>query len=111
MNQTYAAKHYSPTEIILNYLYSSYEENYFFDVGKTVDNIEYVVAIPKGNWNRYIFEMDQEMIQKFLFIMFILAVIVFSLMGFIFSQRIASPVAEVIGGVKRLSSGDYKIEL
>ncbi|MGO1919217.1 MAG: sensor histidine kinase [Alkalibacterium gilvum] len=104
-----AAKHYAPTELILNYLFSGYEENYFFDVGKTVDNIEYVVAMPKGNWNRYIFEMDQEMIQKFLFIMFILAVIVFSLMGFIFSQRIASPVAEVIGGVERLSAGDYKI--
>ncbi|MDN6318044.1 MAG: hypothetical protein L0J59_11315, partial [Lactococcus lactis] len=62
-----AAKHYAPTELILNYLFSGYEENYFFDVGKTVDNIEYVVAMPKGNWNRYIFEMDQEMIQKFLF--------------------------------------------
>ncbi|GEK90739.1 sensor histidine kinase [Alkalibacterium kapii] len=104
------AEHYSPTEITFMHLYSGYEKNYLFNVGKTTDNIEYIVAIPKGSWNRYIFEMDQEMIKKFLFTMFFLAVIVFSLMGFIFSQRIASPVAKVISGVERLSAGDYKTE-
>lgn len=104
----HAAEHYSPTELTSMRFSSSYKPDYFFDVGKIGDDIDYLIAVPDGSWNRYTFEVDQQMIRNFLYIMLILTLIIFLFMGFIFSQRIASPVLEIIDGVKDLSNGNYK---
>jgi signal transduction histidine kinase len=105
----HAAEHYSPTEIRSIRFSSSYRPDYFFDVGRTVDNIDYLVAIPAGSWNQYTLEIDQQMIQQFAQIMIVFTIVIFLIMGFIFSRRIARPVTQIIDGVKSLSNGNYKI--
>lgn len=104
----YAVEHYSPAELRTRDLSLTYGQDYFFNIGKVKDDLSYLIAVRAEGWNQYTFELDQQMIEKFLLIMFILTLLILLLMGFIFSQRIASPVATIISGVERLSVGDYK---
>lgn len=107
----HAKTHYAPSEFRMQDLSLSYGSDYFFDLGRTAEKINYLIAVPKGNWTQYSVSIDQQMSQKFLFRMLLLAVITFLVMGFIFSQRIAGPVSKMITGIESLADGDYKIKI
>ncbi|MER2064616.1 MAG: HAMP domain-containing sensor histidine kinase, partial [Alkalibacterium sp.] len=103
----YAKEHYSPMEIS-SMRFPGYHPGYYYEVGRTTDDINFLVAVPEGSWERYTFEIDRNMITQFGQIMTILAAVIFLIMGFIFSRRIAKPVTQIIAGVEELSEGHYK---
>lgn len=105
----YVADHYSPIEITYMNLSRSYNPSYLYEFGITAGGTNYLVAIPTGSWLVYTLEIDQQMIRQFNQIMLVLTAIILFVMGYIFSQRIAKPVTQIIGGVENLSVGDYEM--
>ncbi len=105
----YVADHYSPIEITYMNQSRSYNPSYLYEFGITPGGTNYLVAIPTGSWLVYTLEIDQQMIRQFNQIMLVLTAIILFVMGYIFSQRIAKPVTQIIGGVENLSVGDYEM--
>lgn len=104
---SYVSAHYSPVEIAHLNIYADNNQDYVFYTGKVNENLSFLMALPSKNWHRVVLELDDQWIIQFLQTMFVIAVIVFILMGYIFSRRIANPVAQIIEGVKRLADENY----
>lgn len=104
----YVADHYDPLEI--NYIGASksFSPKYIYDVGRSTEGINYLVAVPSEGWFQMTLEMDKEMMRQYMQIMLVVMLVIFLIMGFIFSRRIAKPVTQIIQGVKGLSDGDYE---
>lgn len=104
----FIAEHYSPHEITYMNQSKSYQPDYLYEIGKTQAGLNYLVAVPSGNWYHLTLDINQQMIRQFGKIMLALTAVILLIMGFIFSRKIAKPVSKIIGGVENLSSGDYK---
>lgn len=104
---SYVSAHYSPVEIAHLNIYADNNQDYVFYTGKVNENLSFLMALPSKNWHRVVLELDDQWIIQFLQTMFVIAVIVFILMGYILSRRIANPVAQIIEGVKRLADENY----
>src|SRR5690625_1227218 len=100
---TYVSDHYSPVEIAHLNIYADNNQDYVFYTGKVNENLSFLMALPSKNWHRVVLEFDDQWIIQFLQIMFVIAAFIFILIGYIFSRRIANPVAQIIEGVKRLA--------
>lgn len=104
----YVADHYAPIE--MNYIGASksFHPKYIYDVGRSAEGINYLVAVPSDGWFQMTLEMDRAMMRQYMQIMLVVMLVIFLIMGFIFSRRIAKPVTQMIKGIEGLSNDDYE---
>lgn len=102
------ATHYSPFEIEVFGASESFRADYHYNVGITGEEIIYLVGLPSKDWFTYPFELSRSMIRQFSEIMLTITVFILLFMGFVFSRRIAKPVAQMIKGIEGLSNADYE---
>lgn len=97
---SYAANQYSPVEIVHMNLFRSNHEKFTYYTGKIDEDLNFLMAVPIGTWKRTVIEFDDQMVIQFIQMMFVIALLVFLIMGYIFSRRIAKPVAQIVEGVE-----------
>lgn len=107
---SYVSDHYSPVEIVHLNMYSTNHSDDIYYTGKVNEEINFLMALPSETWRRKILEFDDQWFIQFFQIMSIIAVIVFVVIGYIFSRRIAKPVTQIIEGVERLADDDYNAD-
>lgn len=107
---SYVSNHYSPVEIDHMSISDPYNQGYIFYTGKNNENLNYLLAIPSENWNRVTLEFNDELVIQFFQILMAVATIIFLVMGYFFSRRIAEPVSQIVGGVETLANGYYTSE-
>lgn len=105
---SYVAYHYSPDEMVNLNISSSNPDTVFYTV-KINEELSYLMALPSENWHKVFLEFDNQFIVQFFQTMLVIAIVIFVVMGYIFSRRIANPVTEVITGVEELAENNYKV--
>lgn len=106
----YVADHYSPVELVHLNIYSTNHPDDIFYTGKVNEEINFLMALPSESWHRVRLEFDDRWFIQFLQTMLVLAVIVFILMGYVFSRKISKPVTQIIEGIQELAAGNYEAE-
>lgn len=110
-----APRHYSPADIVHYHMYPDTIEGYTLFVS-SVDsdiNLSYIIGFPSTTISKHIFEYESStsaLIIKSILIAFSIAIGVFLIMGFIFGNKLTTPLLYIIQGVDFLAQDKYIID-
>ena len=110
-----APSHYSPADIVHYNMYPNTIDGYTLFVSSTGSdsNFDYVIGFPSTTISKHIFEYESStsaLIIKSILIAFSISIAVFLIMGFIFGNKLTTPLLYIIQGVDFLSQDKYIID-
>jgi len=110
-----APNHYSPADIVHYHMYPDTIDGYtlFVSSSGSDSNFDYVIGFPSTTISKHIFEYESStsaLIIKSIFIAFSISIAVFLIMGFIFGNKLTTPLLYIIQGVDFLSQDKYIID-
>lgn len=110
-----APSHYSPADIVHYHMYPDTIDGYtlFVSSAGSDSNFDYVIGFPSTTISKHIFEYESSssaIIIKSILIAFSISIAVFLVMGFIFGNKLTTPLLYIIQGVDFLAQDKYIID-
>lgn len=109
-----APGHYSPADIVHYHKYPDTIVGYTLFVSSADDNnFDYIIGFPSTTISRHIFEYESStsgLIIKSILVILFISIAVFLIMGFIFGNKLTTPLIYIIQGVDFLAEDKYIID-
>ncbi|AWI14038.1 two-component sensor histidine kinase [Caldibacillus thermoamylovorans] len=110
-----APSHYSPADIVHYHMYPDTIGGYTLFVSSTESdsNYDYIIGFPSTTISKHIFEYESStsaLIIKSVLLTFFISIAVFLIVGFIFGNRLTTPLLYIIQGVDFLAQDKYIID-
>lgn len=106
--------HYSPAQIVHYHLHSKdLNDSTILLTNKDLSDYTYMIGFPKDRVSKIIIDIEAsstEFVIQSILIMLLIAILVFTIMSFIFGTKFTNPIVRIINGVERLSKGKYDRE-
>ncbi len=107
--------YYSPADIVHYHMYSGSIDGYTLFVSDTGSdsNLSYIIGFPSTTISKHIFEYESStsaLIFKFILVVFIISISVFLIIGFLFGNKLTTPLLYIIQGVDFLAEDKYIID-
>lgn len=110
-----APNHYSPADIVHYHMYPEKIQGYTLFVSNTGNDnkLSYIIGFPSTTISKHTFEYESStssLIIKFILVVFIISISVFLIIGFIFGNKLTTPLLYIIQGVDFLAEDKYIID-